>query len=196
MLRRDPKLLERIKRCLALGGSSEPSEAAAALARAQAMMEEHDVKLAEVRLGEIVEETIRSIASATKTKAWELSLVGAISRSFGCELMFRQNPLGFGWYVFVGPTTEVELAKYTTNVLQRALRKARAKFVAEREGFDRADKTREADAYCASWAASVTRRVRALARAPAEAALLREHVDRRASGEPDGGSQYARVREA
>lgn len=174
------EVLKKIKKCLALGGSSEPHEAAAALARAQALMREHKVTLAEVELGEIVEEPVRSIASATKTKSWELLLVGGIASAFGCELMFRQNPIGFGWYIFVGPQSEVDLAKYTTVVLQRALRKARTRFVAENSYLDRADKTREADAYCAGWVVAVTKKVNVFARPKKQEDLLKQYIDERA----------------
>lgn len=162
----DDKILNKIKKCLALSQSSEPHEAAAALRQAQKLMELHGVDQLGLRRSDIGSETMRSKASVSRAKDWEVNLLVMIGRAFGCKLIwtksnsYQQGVEVFGCYTLVGLKQQVQLAHYTCEVMQRKLIKARNQFVSSlHDGLSRQRKILEADGFCHGWVNAVRRTV-------------------------------------
>lgn len=171
----DKGVVDRIKKLLARATSSEPHEAALALEMANRMMREHNLSLEAVEVGPILEHKVRSVATKSKAKGWELKLLRVVAEAFGCEILFtagqswdyvggyRQRVTDsrmYAHYSFVGPEPEVKLAGYAAEVLLRQLVKARARFTKTLpDHYYRADKTREVDAYLSGWVTTATAKV-------------------------------------
>lgn len=196
----DPKTLDRIKKLLARATSSEPHEAALALEMAQKMMAEHNLTAAEVEVGRIVEEKLRSVASATKAKVWELRLFQGIANALGLDLLFVPGQMWetveevfgervvastqrvtdsrmYASYAFVGAEVEAKLGQYAASVLQRQLQKARVAFTKTLpDHYYRADKTREVDAYCNAWVTKALSKVSKLDPHPGKRAAIQKHM--------------------
>lgn len=122
------QLLEKIKKLLALSNSSNPHEAAAALLRAQKLMQmyniekdslfddENDVSYIEVL-------PIRGL----KSKA-ENQIIGAIiARAFGVEFFYSTTKSSIEKIMFFGPKDILESCEYIYTILARALLIAKKK---------------------------------------------------------------------
>lgn len=183
----DPKILDRIKKCLSLATSAEPHEAARALEMAQALMAKHGISAEALESQEkegVTEQTLRSVASASRVKDWELRLYDGIARAFGCALLFQRgmrpnvvkarglpDHMRYGRYHFVGLEAEAKMAHYAAVVLQRQLQRARSVFTTSLPAYyDRAQKTRETDAYCNGWVLGAVSKLRPLFDAKMQAA--------------------------
>jgi len=170
----DQRVLERIKKCLALSQSSEPHEAAAALRQAQKLMEMHGVSQVDLQLADIGEAKVRSTASVSKIKNWELNLLSLVTKAFGCSLIWTHGNSWmssaediYGCYTIIGLKTQVPIAEYTAQVLLRKLRKARGEFTTGLPGYlSRQAKTKEADGFCLGWVASISKTVHEFAKTP------------------------------
>jgi hypothetical protein len=157
------RILDKIKKCLALSQSSEPAEAASALRQAQKMMELHGISQADVGRAQLGSAQVKSKASVSRIKDWELSLLSMTAKAFGCRLMWTNSSSYakdvFGTYTLIGLKHQVELAQYTCHVMQRKLIKARQQFVAELPERGREYKTRQADGFCHGWIQAVAKTV-------------------------------------
>lgn len=194
----DPSIIEKVKKLLARASSSEPHEAALALQMAQRMMAEHNLTMETVEVGEIRSERLRSVATKSKAKGWELRLYDGIAKAIGCGLMFSRgmdyvtDSRMYASYLFIGPTAEVQIARYAAHVLQRQLVRARARFTKGlNPNMPRAHKTGEVDAYCSGWVASALSKVTPLAPHPARALAIRNYMDRESDGGTIGTQQRA-----
>jgi hypothetical protein len=183
----DEKILSKIKKCLALSQSSEPHEAAAAMRQAQKLMELHGVSQADIGRADIGEAEVKSKVSVSRIKDWELKLLNLVAKSFGCKLIwFRSSSYStdvFGKYILIGLKSQVQLAQYTADVMQRKLIKARGQFVS---GFSdrlpRKSKTIEADGFCHGWVKAVSALVHEFALGAETKALIEAEVQSRATG--------------
>lgn len=169
------KVLDRVKKLLALGRSPEPHEAAAALQRAQELMAKHGVTVAMVEgpVSEpIASHDVKSIATATRVKGWEFRLLRTVADAFGCELLWI-SAYPYGRYRVLGYESEVEVAVYTAQVLLRQLRAAKNRFVKTLDSAaPRTWKASEADAYCTGWVHGASENVQRLV--DAKVAVARE----------------------
>ena len=184
----DDRILNKIKKCLALSQSSEPHEAAAALRQAQKLMEIHGVDQLNLRKSDIGEADLRSKVSVSKAKDWEVALLAMVGKAFGCKLIWttsnshRQGAAVFGRYTLVGLKSQVQLAHYTCEVLQRKLMKARAEFVGNLPPLGRSRKTLEADGFCHGWVQAVRRTVSDFALDDGTRTLIEDAVKERTGG--------------
>lgn len=123
--------LKKIKKCLALAGSSNEHEAAAAMRQAHALMKRHGLSESSVQLSEIGEKGVKA-AGKSKLHAWEAHLATAICEAFGLKSAFRHGQWhssasqGRGKILFFGPDARIEVAAYCYESLVRQLRKALA----------------------------------------------------------------------
>lgn len=181
----DEKILSKIKKCLALSQSSEPHEAAAALRQAQKLMEAHGVSQADLQLADIGEVKVRSTASVSKIKNWELNLLSLVTKAFGCSLIWthgnswsRSAEHAYGHYTIIGLKAQVPIAEYTAQVLLRKLRKSRGEFTSALPGYlTRQEKTREADGFCLGWVAAISRTVHEFAKTPELESAIRKYKE-------------------
>jgi hypothetical protein len=181
------KILDKIKKCLALSQSPEAHEAAAALRQAQKLMELHGISQADLGKSELGEADLRSAVSVSRVKDWELKLLNTVARAFGCRLMWaRSNSYVknvYGRYILLGLKSQVELAQYTAAVTQRKLMKARAQLAAKLPCYlDKAEKTRAADSFCHGWVSEVAKTIHDFALTKELVQLLDETLKDRVQG--------------
>jgi hypothetical protein len=190
----DEKILSKIKKCLALATSSEPHEAAAAMRQAQKLMEIHGISQMDIKMQDIDEVDVKSKVSVSKVNPWELDLMSTVAKAFGCKLMWRharswmKDP--FGAYIFIGLKSQVELAQYTAEVMQRKLLKARAEFTKTLTNpyMSRQNKTVQIDGFCTGWVRTIGKTVHEFAVADDVKALIEQKAD------PAGESKQADVK--
>lgn len=151
------RVIRKIKRCLALGESSNRNEAEMALRQAQNMMRAYRLSEADVHataVGFDVRET-----GLKRMSDWQRSLANAAASAFGCKLLIRHFP---GWpyaFEFIGVMPAAELAAYAYDSLLVQVKKARKQFQAQHLASRRA-----ADDFCMAWVHAVSQQVRQFAR--------------------------------
>ncbi|PSJ81208.1 DUF2786 domain-containing protein [Neisseria iguanae] len=162
--------LQRIKKCLALGKSSNEHEAAQALKHAQILMDKYGLTASDVELAEVMEHYIGAPLIAPQ---WHWNLVHLCAYAFGCERWHRKTYTG-GGFVFCGINGRSELAAYAYEVLLRQLKAARRKYMKTELSRVRIgkNKTARADKFCEGWVANVRDTVQEFAYTEAEAELL------------------------
>lgn len=181
------KVLIKIKKCLALSQSPEPEEAAAALRQAQKLMEKYNVSQADVGLAEIRDVEVKSVASVSRMKVWELHLLNIVAKAFGCEVLWRgarsYDQDNFGRYVLIGIESQVQLAQYTAEVMQRKLMAARLRYVSQLPiYFRRATKTVEADGFCHGWVTAISKTVHEFAMSDETRTTIRKYAENLTDG--------------
>lgn len=204
----DNRILEKIKKCLALAQSSNPHEAAAALRQAQAMMEKHGIEHADVELSEIGK--FSTNASGGKTVAqWEHRLVKAVADTFGVVPLFsdgktvvwrttwrdkagnvvsekKRRATKRGEIVFVGRKNRAEVAVYAYQSLRRQLDAARKAYrkeclaltVTQRSKKSSRIDSKTIDVFCAAWAVRATSKLAVLAIPFEEADRISRYMER------------------
>lgn len=158
------KILDKIKKCLALSASSNEHEAAAALRQARKLMEAHGISDAEILAAGATEHRQRASAQHTPSR-WETHLATCIGDAFGCRTIF-----GTGWFwepaswVFIGCGPAPEIAGYAFQVLHRQCKRARETYIKTNlKRCKTATKTRRADLFCEGWAMTVVGKIGAFA---------------------------------
>lgn len=175
--------LKKIKKCLALGRSTESHEAAAAMRQAQKLMAEFQVTDREVSLVDISEARIK--ACSTAINLWECWLAGAVAEAFACENFTTTvgrfndaaNYVRTRYYVFVGVDGAAEVAGYAFEVLSRQCAKARLAHIAKQPRKCKAiTKTARGDEFAKGWVAAVESLVERFAGWAKDQALLLGYV--------------------
>ena len=168
------RIIDKIRKCLALADSSNPNEAAIALRQAQALMKQHNIDNHDLEVARACERT--TLAGARhRPPAWEVRLAMTIADAFACQTLFSHG----GWnnrqgqWRFIGLDATPEIASYAMDVLLRQAKAARVTFIAGLHHRCKRDtKTRRADLFCDGWASQVTAKIRHLAgTGPAQPAI-------------------------
>lgn len=183
----DPKILGKIKKCLALSSSDNPHEAAAAMRQAHALMAAHGVSAEQITMADIGEAHANSRTMArNKPAQWEGALAAMVGKAFGCQMMLQRSVaidrpkmvLNEGSYVFVGIAAQAQVAAYTFDVLVRKCKKARSAWIAEKlEGLSgmrggKRTATSLGDEFAMGWVGQVVRLVHDFAHPePVESAI-------------------------
>ena len=166
------KVLEKIKKCLALGESANEHEAAQAIRQAQILMKKYGISDADIEMADIKEHICHE-KTAMKMSQWQAQLAHTVKTAFGCEWY-----LGGSWnnakVVFYGVGNKAELASYAYSVLLRQLKQARREYMAtvlKRVRLAK-NKTYRADEFCKGWITAVYHKVDKFANGEREQALL------------------------
>jgi len=147
------RILDKIKKCLALSASSNEHEAAAALRQAQKLMDAYGITTETIQASEANERRAKAGACRTPSN-WETMLAVKIADAFGCRVIFVSGHAGAWNYIGCGAAPEV--AGYTFAVLFRQARRAReAHLKASLKRCKVATKTRRADLFSDGWVRSV-----------------------------------------
>ena len=193
----DPKILGKIKKCLALAGSDNPNEAAVALKQAHTLMEKHGVSNFEVTMSDIGEsETQARTMARDKPAQWECNLAALVGKAFGCRLMIHKSvlpkvygPANDGKFVFVGLKHQAEVAAYTASVLIRKCKTARQNWIKTffvENGLDRSvgrgRKSKMGDAFAEGWVAQIRPLVTDFANPKEIEDAIDRHVDESTKG--------------
>lgn len=155
------RIIEKIKRCLALSKSSNENEAAMALRQAHAMMAKYQISMNDINLSDVTnaqsDETIPA-----KPMVYQIILAKVIAEKFGCEVYSKYN-FEKGKYVlsFIGIDLYSTIASYAFDVLYRQLKQARRDYMAKHLSRVRIrkNKTARADVFCEGWVHSVAKLV-------------------------------------
>lgn len=186
----DKKILDKIKKLMALANSANPHEAANALRKAQLLMQEHQLSESDVELSDIAEHSA-VLANTSKTQPkWSLMLDAMIQQAFGVTgyfSVFRERRC-----FFVGYQDRAEIAAYCYTVLARQLKAARRDYLASlNKRLKAKTKTARADLYCEGWVSGVYQQVRDLVPSEKEQALVKQYMS-----EKHARLTSAKVREA
>jgi hypothetical protein len=188
----EPRILDKIKACLNMASdTTSPEEAAIAMKQAQALMRKHGVTLAQIDRNQIGIISLQAV-SVSRVKKWENNLIHMVAGAFGCKVSWTAGKSGirFGRFNFIGVKSQLELAHYAGQVLQRKLYKARAEYLRQQDEqryYDgepkarRSEKSAAGDSFCVGWVMGVERSVKAMV-VPEETRLLietvyKEHID-------------------
>lgn len=153
------KILDKIKKCLALAKSSNEHEAAAALRHAQKLMQAHGVTDTDVLAHQASEASTKAGAKKTPPR-WENYLVNTVANAFSCRTIYSEG-WNEGLWIFIGCGAAPEIAQYAMTVLMRQIKRQRAEFIrCECKRLKPASKTRRADLFCDAWVTQVNRQVR------------------------------------
>lgn len=185
------RLLEKVRKLLALAGNNpNEHEAAAALARAQQLMADHgldDVDVAASAIGD----TLASAKIAQRPPVWEHALAALIGDAFGVRPVRssawdRATFTSTYHWRFFGLEARAEVAAYAYDVLRRQLMKARTAYIATRlrRVKKASTKTARADVFCQGFVEGVARLVRAMAMPATEAAAIDRYIAER-FGKPE-----------
>lgn len=161
----DSHILAKIKKLLALAKSNNPYEAAAALSRAQALMQKHSVGEADIAMADCDTQTL--CFSKETLNSFEINLLNTICSAFGVVSVI-DGLWNKGKYVaranLMGIAPQPELAVYCLDVLYRQLIKARAEYVATlNNNCKRQTKITRGDDFCKGWVFAVQQKVVAFA---------------------------------
>jgi hypothetical protein len=158
------KILDKIKKCLALSASSNAHEAEAALRQARKLMEAHGITDLDVQAAEAEERRAKAGAKSSPAN-WETMLAVKVGDAFGCRVIFSG---GFwnrpGEWCFIGCGAAPEVANYAFAVLHRQAKRAREEHIkAKLKRCKVATKTRRADLFSEGWVRSVVGTIAAFA---------------------------------
>lgn len=175
------KIIDKIKKCMALSRSSNEHEAAAALRQARSLMEKHRVTNMDMLAAQVNECAAKSDVK-NKPTAWQGFLAFKVGLAFDCRIFFVA---AIPWIVkskaewlFIGRGAAPEIAQYTFTVLCRqAKRQRRAYIQATLRWCSPAEKTRRADFFSAGWVDSVAGKIEAFAGTDSESAIA-AYVDK------------------
>jgi len=173
----EKKILDKIKKCLALAGSANEHEAAAALRQAQKLMEQHGVTDQDVLASQAGEAGAKA-GAVSKPAQWEAMLAGRIANAFGCELVFSRRTWTTAEWRFIGAGAAPEVAAYAYQVLLRQARAARTNFIATALKRVRKPsvKTGRADLFCEGWVKTAMRTVSGWIRTEDQAAAVTAYI--------------------
>ena len=185
------RIINKIKKCLALSKSSNAHEAAIALKQAHKLMAEHKISAIDLSLSDIIEAETKG--HGAKNYDWINDLHCMISDCFNCE------PLGHkkwnescrryeDYVIFAGVKHKAEIASYAFSVLLRKLSKDRREYIKQnaRPHMSRHDRTALGDAFARGWVESIRETVRRFAQTPPEEekALIERYMERYANVKP------------
>ncbi len=155
----DKAFLAKIRKCLALAKSANEHEAAAALAKARSLMEEHGVTDAHLAMADVEEATARA-SRTIKPPRWENFLCNAVEQALNVHAFISSN----GDRTFVGRGATPQIATYAFAVLFRQLKAARSSYIASHLKRCKPGRKRQrADIFCEAWAYAVLAKIAALA---------------------------------
>lgn len=154
----DPKLLKRIKACLALATSANEHEAALALTKARELMDAYGVTEEDLAMADIGNATARGSRN-NRPAGWESILSVTVCRALGVTaLLDEQRDRRF-----VGRGPAPDIAAYAFLTLFRHLKRARGEYIARQlRRCSLARKRARADAFCEGWAGAVFTKIAGL----------------------------------
>lgn len=155
------RIIDKIKKCLALSASSNEHEAEAALRQARKLMDTYGISDLDVEAAAASERRAKAGARCRPSN-WETCLASKIADTFGCQLIFAGG-MGGEW-AFIGCAAAPEISEYAFKVLYRQALRARDAHIEVRlKRCKPGTKTRRADLFCEGWVQSVTGKIAAFA---------------------------------
>ncbi len=131
------RVLERVRKCLAMANDTRgnPEEAATALRQAQKLMAAYNITEEALAGAEVGELFLPSISWRTPP-AWEVMLINVLKRAFGLESVLLQGNTGhpdrkqrYAKYHLFGLKHQLTVAQYAYDVVLRQCKRARNGYV-------------------------------------------------------------------
>lgn len=150
------KIIDKIKKCLALSKSSNEYEAAQALKQAHALMRIHDISEIDIEMDTLTE---RCSSQKTTNTQWKTTLILMIGKFFCVVPVFSGNQI-----IWTGKELNTELAEYAYIHLMRLCTEARSQYMLNELSRVRikANKTIRANNYAIGWCSTVYKSVASL----------------------------------
>ncbi|WKE65038.1 DUF2786 domain-containing protein [Gallaecimonas kandeliae] len=191
----DDRILAKIKKLMALANrTTNPHEAASALAKAQALMAAHQLTESDVALSAIDEASAKLANKSQTQPRWSHMLVSVLTRAFGVEAIFRHQWFDEPQCHFIGPSERVEVAVYCYTVLARQLTRARREYLATlNKRLKTTTKTARADLYCEGWVFGVREKVEALVPTEQEADLISQYFAKHYPNTQEGKARQSKT---
>jgi hypothetical protein len=197
----DPKILDKIKKCLRLAQSSNPNEAATALRQAQILMEQHGVSMDDVVISDV--DTSLAPSGAGKTPPNHIAmLVDMVCQAFGAQAIYTQLMDSKSWtwkghIEFIGINGAAEISAYAYEVLLRQLKRARSEYLKSlNKRLKQSTKVRRADIFCQGWVLAVSEKITPHQRTEAEKNAVSKYIDKRWSNKLKSKAPIDRVSKA
>lgn len=153
------KILDKIRKCLALSTSSNEHEAEVALRHARKLMEAHGLTEQDVAAAEAKEIYVKASVKRCPP-IWEALLSSQIANAFGCRVFFagsrRQTS---GQWCFIGCGASPDVAQYAFTVLHRQAKRAREAHIKGHLKRCSTNKTRRADLFSEGWVRAVAGKI-------------------------------------
>ncbi len=172
------RILEKIKKLLAMVERGNPHESANAMKKIQALMAEHQLSSEDVALSGIDTASAKAANNSQKQPGWSHCLLTIIAEAFGVEAIFQWTgfPRRQMQVVFIGPAERAEIAGYVYSVLARQLLTSRREFLATlNKRMKSTTKTARADLFCEGWCQGVYGKVVALVPSEHENELVAQY---------------------
>ena len=146
------KAIDKIKRCLALGKSSNEHEAATAMRQAKALMAKYSVEMSDRELSGLNQAANKSTA-AKYPSSWQIGLAKMVAEYMDCAVVFSANYNGKAEWLFLGFDANPEVASYAHAVLLRQALRARTNYIKKELSHIQSTgkKTGRADTFCSGW---------------------------------------------
>lgn len=175
------RIVEKIKKCLALSADSraDPNMAAMALRQAQALMRQHNIDMGSVHAAEVSEGRANT-GSWRRPAAWELALGAVLGKAFGCQyfISYRKTGRVLAQLVFVGLKGQVETCVYAYEIIHRNAVKARAKHVADLPyTYTRGMKMAGGETFLAGYVSTIHKQITELVLEPAQKEAIEKRRD-------------------
>lgn len=170
------KAIRRLKKLMALTGSSNANEASAALARAQKLADAHGITQDDIEIFNINESICDYWpVGASNPPRYMAYLLQVIKDAFGVDCILLGNGVSF-----YGLYNRPELAAYTFEVLGRQLIKARRDFIKiQNKRIKTSTKTARGDKFAEGWIIAVLNKIEKLARTTREVELAERWLEKR-----------------
>ncbi|EPL7325678.1 MULTISPECIES: DUF2786 domain-containing protein [Citrobacter] len=163
MQQNNEKVLEKLKKLLALAKSDNPHEAALALQRAQKLIQVYNITQVDLALSDI-DESVSDYwaAGSINPPRYILGLLGIIQAAFGVDSIIHSgHKPSVGFY---GNKDRIELASYTWDVLARQLIAARKNYIGQQnKRIKSTTKTSLGDKFAEGWVLAVRSEVQLFA---------------------------------
>lgn len=118
------RILEKVKKCLALAASDNAGESAAAMRQARKLMEKYGINEGQIKLSDVQAVRVDKTPAA-KDRAGRLFAI--VASAFSCRAL-RNRAGGEVVFEFIGKGADPEIAAYTWSVLWRRLEMERVAF--------------------------------------------------------------------
>ena len=177
-------IINKIKKCMALGNSTNAEEAAVALEKAQSLMEKYSIDMVDVSISDVANAE-EILCKAKKPAQYFIALASSVSKAFGCRYvlsrgLFYKGELNTQTTVeFIGIAPQPEIAAYAFSILNKALVNGRKEFLKSipKQTKPR-NKARRADVWALGWVSGVSRKVKAFAISDENKKTIDTWVDR------------------
>lgn len=160
------KVLDKIKKCLALGQSANEHEAAQALKQAQVLMEKYEVNAIDIALSQVSEQKADR-KMAWKLADWQWGIANMIADIFGCKSYQRGKTM-----MFYGIGNRAEISAYAFDVVYRHISADRRKFLKTCRARKPAHRTYLADQFCGGWIVAAYETVKKFEMSDEEKAIM------------------------